>query len=107
MADPRLKKLEELVPDLAPQMGYILAHASNSMFGRREIPLTTPPVAKPAIKVTPPSNPSTSSAGSSRGDDADEKTIRNASKQLEKTGSISDFITLRTQQLTKRKLLKT
>lgn len=109
MSDPRLKKLEEAIPDLAPQMGYILAHASNSMFGRKEIPLTAAPSggAKPNIRSTPPSNPSTSVAGSARAEDREDRGLQAASKQLEKTGSVSDFITLRTQQLSKRKQIKT
>lgn len=109
LSDPRLKKLEEAIPDLAPQMGYILAHASNSMFGRKEIPLTPAPSgsAKSSVKLTPPSSPSTSVAGSSRSEDREERSVGAAVKQLEKSGSINDFIAMRTAQISKRKSIKT
>ena len=106
LSDPRLKKLEEAIPDLAPQMGYILAHASNSMFGRKEIPLDAP-ATKPNIRATPPSNPSTSSAGSSRGEDKEDRAASILERQLQKSGSVSDYVAMRTAQISKRKLIKT
>lgn len=106
LADPRLKKLEEAVPELAPQMGYILAHAANSMFGRREIPLTDPKLAKPVTRSNPPASPSTTVAASPRSAEPSEKQERELTRRLEQTGSPSDFVALRTAQLSKRKLIR-
>ena len=98
--DPRLSDFAKAVPDIEPQLGYIIAHAANSIYGRRNIPLGEQ---KPSPKMTPPANPSISAAGPERGEPKEVKVAKEASKRLSETGSMSDFIALRTAQLTKRK----
>lgn len=101
--DPRLNEIAKAAPDIAPQLPYILAHAANSIYGRRSIPIAE---SKPGHKMTPPANPSVSAAGPERGEPKDAKVAKEASKRLSETGSMSDFIALRTAQLTKRSKVK-
>lgn len=105
LSDPRLMKLEKAAPDLAPQLPYILAHAANSMFGRKSIPLETPAAAKSSPKITPPASPSNSAAQSDRSEDKADRTVKDMSKRLMESGRPDDFIALRTAQLSKRKRL--
>lgn len=103
--DPRTSKLEKAAPELAPQLGYLLAHAVNSMHSRKALPLTEPVKdAKPgAIKVSPPSNPSTAAAGSDRRETRGEQDVKVASQRVRESGKVVDFIALRTAQIAKRK----
>lgn len=98
--DPRLTDLAKAAPDIEPQLGYIIAHAANSIYGRRTIPLGEQ---KPSPKMTPPANPSISAAGPERGEPKEVKVAKEASGRLRESGSMSDFIALRTAQLSKRK----
>lgn len=102
MSDPRLAKLTEAAPDLAPQLPYILAHAANSMYGRKALSLE--PATK-AVKMTPPSAPSASVAQSDRSEDRGERSVKEIAKRLQESGRPDDFIALRTAQISKRKRL--
>jgi len=104
LSDPRLAKLEKMAPDIAPQLPYILAHAANSMYGRKSISLE-PNVAKTSPKITPPASPSNSAAQSDRSEDKSDKSVKEAAKRLHESGRPDDFIALRTAQLSKRKRL--
>lgn len=97
--DPRLKGMEEALPDVAPQLPYILAHAANSMYGRKLIPMDN----KPSPKLTPPGSPSAAAAAGDRTPSAGERNVKEVSKRLADSGSVSDFIALRAAQLSKRK----
>jgi hypothetical protein len=97
--DPRLKGMEEALPDVAPQLPYILAHAANSMFARKTIPMDS----KPSPKLTPPGSPSATAAAGDRTPSSGERNVKEVSKRLADTGSVSDFIALRAAQLSKRK----
>lgn len=100
--DPRLQKLKERVPELAPQVDYLIAHAANSMFGRRVVEGGISGVpAKPAIN--PPSNPRTAAAAPERADARVDKAMQDVKSRFSKTGSTSDWIALRAAQLAKRK----
>ena len=103
--DPRLAKLEKAAPELAPQLPYILAHAANSMFGRKSIPLEAPAQTKASPKITPPASPNSSAAQSDRAEDKTERNVKEISKRLMESGRPDDFIALRTAQLSKRKRL--
>jgi len=62
MGDPRFSKLEEaLPPDLSAQLPYIMAHAANSIYGRREIK-------EPAksARLNPPKQPTGAGAQAER-----------------------------------------
>lgn len=97
--DPRLKGVEEALPDVAPQLPYILAHAANSMFARKIIPMD----GKPSPKLTPPGSPSATAAAGDRTPSSGERNMKEVSKRLADSGSVSDFIALRAAQLSKRK----
>jgi hypothetical protein len=97
--DPRLKGMEEALPDVAPQLPYILAHAANSMFARKTIPMDS----KPSPKLTPPGSPSSTAAAGDRTPSSGERNMKEVSKRLADSGSVSDFIALRAAQLSKRK----
>jgi len=99
VSDPRLKKLKESVPEIAPQIEYIIAHAANSMYGRRVIESDKPK----APAITPPSSPSTAAAAPERAESRTEKTLKDVESRFKQTGSASDFIALRAAQISKRK----
>jgi hypothetical protein len=97
--DPRFKKLKDAVPDLAPQFEYLMAHAANSLYGRREVEEATP--AKTVLK--PPSSPKVSAAVPERTDARREEATREIAERFRKSGRADDFIALRTAQISKRK----
>ena len=94
-----LKDAEKVLPEVAPQLPYILAHAANSMFARKVIPMD----GKPSPKLTPPGAPSNAVAAGDRTPTAGERNVKEVSKRLADSGSVSDFIALRAAQLSKRK----
>lgn len=96
--DPRLKAVKDAVPDIAPQIDYLIAHAANSMYGRKLIE------DKPkSPSINPPSNPSTSASSSERTDSRMDKSLKEIESRFKQTGNSSDFIALRTAQISKRK----
>ena len=97
LGDKRLAKLREADPDVAVQLDYILAHAANSMYGRKAIPLTE---SKP--KITPPSSPASSNGSSEKPEARNSKAISETAKRFSSTGTVSDFAALRALQLSKR-----
>lgn len=100
-SDPRLKRIEEVAPDIAAQMPFLLAHASNSMYARREIPIE----AKPAVKATPPENPSTGAATSRSPEGVKSKQEKELKSRLVESGAAEDWLALRTAQISKRKTI--
>lgn len=99
VGDPRLKKLKESVPEIAPQIEYLIAHAANSMYGRRVIEMDKPK--SPAIN--PPASPNSAAAAPERTESRAEKSIRDIESRFKQTGNSSDFIALRAAQISKRK----
>jgi len=98
--DPRLKRMKESVPEIAPQIEYLVAHAANSIYGRKLIDMDNKPKS-PAIN--PPSTPSTTAAAPERAESRTEKTLKDVESRFKQTGSASDFIALRAAQISKRK----
>jgi len=96
---PILVKARESVPEIEPFIDYMVAHAANSIYGRKSIPLTT----KASPSINPPSNPQSSVAKPEKQDSADSKRETEARKRLSETNAISDFVALRTAQISKRK----
>lgn len=88
MQGPVVKKILETVPEAEPYMDYLVAHASNSIWGRQEIPID-----KPSIKPTPPAT-----RPSSTGADAPPSRKDRVIEELKssKNLSLADFITLQT-----------
>jgi hypothetical protein len=98
--DKRLAKLSETNPELSAQMPYLLAHAANSMYGRKLVstnasnkaPSITPPKTTPSNTATPERKPSSVSANQ-----------KEIAQQFAKSGNTNDYIALRTLQLSQRK----
>ena len=97
-------KMAEAVPDLAPYLPNLIAHAANSMYGRKSLSLEPTPKSSP--KINPPSSPSNAAAESERADPVEEKEVKVAANRFRETGKPDDYIALRTAQLNKRKRLK-
>lgn len=104
--DPRLAKLKEMVPELAPQVEYLVAHAANSMFGRRTIESYASNETKASTpSLTPPENPATTASAPSRHEAREEKKESELRDRVAKTGKPQDWIALRATQISKRKKL--
>jgi hypothetical protein len=96
LSDPRIKPIEDASPEVAAQLPYILAHAANSMFARKPVSLETTP------KVKPPSSPATGAAGAEKPESKGDRNVKERAKRFEENGSISDFVALRANQISKR-----
>lgn len=99
VADPRLKKLKDSVPEIAPQIEYLIAHAANSMYGRREIPMEK----SKGPTLNPPSSPSTTAAAPEKAEARMEKSLKDVESRFRQTGKASDFIALRAAKISQRK----
>ena len=98
MSDPRVDTLmDNLPPDVKAQMPYLLAHAANSIYGRKAVKST-----KSNVRLNPSSNSTPSAAGSEKPASRVNKSIKNLSNQFKQSGDKGDFITLRTLQLQNR-----
>lgn len=96
MNDPRLREIEKAAPEIAPQLPYILAHAANSIYGRKLITETPKP------KLTPPNAPTGHAAQSERPEARKSKEAEEVRKRFLETGSTQDFVALRALQFSKR-----
>ena len=96
IADERLKGIEKLLPDLAPQLPYILAHAANSMYARK--PVDT---AKVNPKLSPPSPISGHSMETMQPEGRQGKALKDLSERFGQSNSYKDFLKLRALQHTK------
>lgn len=96
--DPRFVQLENSVaPDIAAQLTYLVAHAANSIYGRKPVAET-----KQSARLNPPKQPTGAGAQSERKANPKVKKVNEYKNRFSKTGSKSDFITLRTLQLQNR-----
>ena len=77
------------------ELPYIIAHAANSIYGRKLVSDT-----KPGVKLDPPKTGATSAPNSSRTTKA-KKAVTELSGRFKNSGSRDDYIKLRTLQLTK------
>ncbi len=99
--DRRLVDLQEINPEVAAQMPYLVAHAANSMYGRKVLPPTR--TAPRAIKAAPPKSATTAAAKSEKTVPRTAKKLQEQSQAFQSTGSVNDFIALRTLQKQTRK----
>jgi hypothetical protein len=104
--DPRVKNMQETVaPEMKAQLPYLLAHAANSMYGRKLV-ATQKPIIPTKITKQPTITPNKSSkpavAKSDKPQNRASKVISQAMNKFADSGDKNDFISLRTQQLTKR-----
>jgi hypothetical protein len=95
---PLLKKAMESVPDLEPYMEYMVAHAANSIYGRRPIVES-----KPSARLNPPSMQASSSAQSEQPETRAVKAVKDIQQRFSSSGATTDFIALRALQHSKRK----
>ena len=99
ISDPRLAGLEKsLPPDISAQLPYLLAHAANSMYGRRLVQDSSQ-----SIKLTPSKAAAGVASAPDRGEDRKAKAIKDVSQRFQKSGDKGDFITLRTLQFQSRR----
>lgn len=95
LSDKRFIDLQDKVePDIAAQLPYLIAHAANSMYGRKLIQ------DKPKVSITPPKTGATSAPNTSRASKST-KALADLSSRFKDSGNEKDFIKLRTKQLTK------
>lgn len=92
MSDERLKNIEKMLPDVAPQLPYLLAHAANSLYARRSVD------AKPSARISPPSPVVSQSANSTKPEARQSKALNDLSTRFSKTGSYKDFKAIRALQ---------
>ena len=96
--DPRFVELEGAVaPEISAQLSYIMAHAANSLYGRKPVIES-----KQSARLNPPKQPTGAGAQSERKVDSRVKKVNEYKNRFNKTGTKSDFITLRTLQLQNR-----
>tara|TARA_E500000318_G_C3565746_1_gene215552 strand:- start:290 stop:1309 length:1020 start_codon:yes stop_codon:yes gene_type:complete len=89
--DKRLNNLRDTNPELSAQMPYILAHAANSMYGRK-------PVGNNKTEITPPRSVGSTAARPERKTSTSSVKQKEVSQRFKDTGNINDFIALRTLQ---------
>ena len=98
MKDPRVDTMmSSVAAEVKAQMPYLLAHAANSIYGRKEIKDS-----KSKVRINPSSTSTPSAAGSEKQVSRTNKSIKNLSTQFKQSGQKDDFITLRTLQLQNR-----
>lgn len=95
VSDSKFKAVEKLLPDLAPQLPYLLAHAANSLYGRRSVE------AKPTSRLSPPSPVVSQGAESSKPETRQSKALNDLSTRFNKSGSYKDFKAIRALQHSK------
>lgn len=95
MGDERLKGLEKVLPDLAPQIPYLLAHAANSLYARKPVDV------KPSVKLAPNSPIINQSADSLKPEVRQSKALKDLGERFGKSSSYKDFTKLRALQHSK------
>jgi hypothetical protein len=95
---PLLKQAIKAVPDLEPYMEYMVAHASNSIYGRKPVNET-----RPSARINPPSIQVSSSAQSEQPEPRAAKAVKDIQQRFSTSGATQDFIALRALQHSKRK----
>lgn len=97
--DPRFaKSFKGATPEMKAQLPYLMAHAANSLYGRKVLPTNSKP-AKPTVPLSPP-KPGSTTAKPAR--PSAKKKAKAYHSQFKNTGDSSDFIKLRTLQLENR-----
>ena len=95
VGDPRFEKLiQNADPEVSAQLNYLMAHAANSIYGRKTIQ-ETPKNAK----LNPPQAGITSASMSEKTVGKSVKALKDLNQRFKQSGTKGDFITLRTQQI--------
>lgn len=95
ISDGRLKDIEKMIPELAPQLPYLLAHAANSLYARRSVDV------KQSSRISPPSPVVSQSAESNKPETRQSKALTDLSSRFGKSGSYKDFKAIRALQHSK------
>lgn len=95
LSDERLKNIEKMLPEVAPQLPYLLAHAANSIYARRAVDT------KPSSRLSPPSPVVSQSAESSKPETRQSKALQDLSSRFTKSGSYKDFKAIRALQISR------
>lgn len=99
LRDPRLKaSLKSATPEMKAQLPYLLAHAANSLYGRKVLP-NNGEIAKKTVPLSPPKAGSTAAKPARP---SAKKKAKAYHSQFKTTGDSNDFIKLRTLQLQNR-----
>ena len=94
--DKRFVDLQESVdPDISAQLPYIIAHAANSIYGRKLVGDNK------KVNLTPPKTGATSAPSISR-TKRSQKALTDLNSRFKQSGNRDDFISLRTAQLSKQ-----
>lgn len=99
-SDPLFAEAIEKVPGLEPYLDYLTAHATNSVYGRKEISID---VAKP--KTSPPSNPGSNTAKAEAPETRGSAKMKELQDRFKKTKTPEDFQKLRAAQFATRQNL--
>ena len=98
IGDPRFDSLREKAdPEVAAQLNYLMAHAANSIYGRKPVK-----EAPKSATLTPPKTAITAGATSDKKVNKSVKALKDLNQRFRHSGNKSDFITLRTQQIKNR-----
>jgi len=98
IGDPRFNSLREKAdPEVAAQLNYLMAHAANSIYGRKPVK-----EAPKSATLTPPKAAITAGATSDKTVGKSVKALKDLNQRFRQSGNKSDFITLRTQQIKNR-----
>jgi len=98
LSDPLVEQVRERVPDLAPQLNYLLAHALRSI--AQKAPAKPTPAAVPT-RGKVPSSPF-GAAGPRSSAKPVRKQVEEATQRFEKSGSVEDWIAARQAKLQNR-----
>lgn len=91
LKDKRIASLNRTNPEVGAQMPYLLAHAANSMYGRKTIDATKAP-------ISPPKPVGGSGAKAERKPSNLSASQKEVSQKFRSSGDVNDFIALRTLQ---------
>jgi len=94
IADPLVEQIKRSVPEIAPQLGWLLAHAARSIRMPKVKPKTSAPAPGALPKPRPAGNPVPAGAARSGGDPAARK-AEQARKTYEETGSEEALVAAR------------
>ena len=98
IGDPRFNSLREKAdPEVAAQLNYLMAHAANSIYGRKPVK-----EAPKSATLTPPKAAISAGATSDKTVGKSVKALKDLNQRFRHSGNKSDFITLRTQQIKNR-----
>jgi hypothetical protein len=101
VGDDRFKKLKTVLkreaPDVAAQLDYWFAHATNSIYGRKPVAQT-----KKAPVLNPPKTGNPAAAQSEKGMGRTAKALKELEARFKETGNARDFAALRKLKMSSR-----